>query len=114
MARKSPQPKAISSEVIECVQQNCPSCSKPMWNEYNNLRRVKTLKGVVQLLLKIRRCQNRCCERYRIKYRPEQGGSWALPQQEFGLDVISTGGSAALPLNTEAYLKFINNFVIAV
>ncbi len=64
-----------------------------MWNEYNNLRRVRTLKGVVQLLLKIRRCQNRCCERYRIKYRPEQEGSWALPQQEFGLDVIALVGA---------------------
>ncbi len=93
MARKSPQPKATSFEVLECVQQNCPSCGKPMWNEYNNLRHVRTLKGVVQLLLKIRRCQNRSCERYRIKYRPEQEGSWALPQQEFGLDVIALVGA---------------------
>ncbi len=93
MARKSPQPKATSSEVIECVQQHCPSCSKLMWNEYNNLRQVRTLKGVVRLLLKIRRCQNISCERYRIKYRPEQEGSWALPQQEFGLDVIALVGA---------------------
>ena len=64
-----------------------------MWNEYNNLRRVRTLTGVVQLLLKIRRCQNKSCERYRIKYRPEQEGSWALPQQEFGLDVIALVGA---------------------
>jgi hypothetical protein len=64
-----------------------------MWNEYNNLRRVRTLKGVIQLLLKIRRCQNRTCERYKIKYRPEQEGSWALPQQEFGLDVIALVGA---------------------
>lgn len=75
MARKSPQPKATSFEVLECVQQNCPSCSKLMWNEYNNLRHVRTLKGVVKLLLKIRRCQNISCERYRIKYRPEQEAS---------------------------------------
>jgi len=93
MARKSPQPKATSSEVRECVQQHCPSCSKLMWNEYNNLRQVRTLKGVVRLLLKIRRCQNISCERYGIKYRPEQEGSWALPQQEFGLDVIALVGA---------------------
>jgi hypothetical protein len=79
MVRKSPRPKATSFEVLECVQQNCPVCGKRMWNEYNNLRHVRTMKGVVQLLLKIRRCQNRSCERYRIKYRPEQEGSWALP-----------------------------------
>ncbi len=93
MARKSPQPKAVSFEVLECVQQNCPSCGQRMWNEYNNRRQVRTLKGVVKLLLKIRRCQNISCERYRIKYRPEQEGSWALPQQEFGLDVIALVGA---------------------
>lgn len=93
MARKSPQPKATFSEVIECVQQHCPSCSKLMWNEYNNRRQVRTLKGVVKLLLKIRRCQSISCERYGIKYRPEQEGSWALPQQEFGLDVIALVGA---------------------
>jgi hypothetical protein len=64
-----------------------------MWNEYNNRRQVRTLQGVVKLLLKIRRCQNISCERYRIKYRPEQEGSWALPQQEFGLDVIALVGA---------------------
>jgi hypothetical protein len=64
-----------------------------MWNEYNNVRQVRTLKGVVELRLKIRRCQNISCERYRIKYRPEQEGSWALPQQEFGLDVIALVGA---------------------
>ncbi|MBD2528054.1 hypothetical protein H6G97_00195 [Nostoc flagelliforme FACHB-838] len=51
------QEKALNQKrhprsVLECVQQNCPSCGKPMWSEYNNLRRVRTLKGLVQLLLK--------------------------------------------------------------
>ncbi len=58
-------------------------CSKRMWNEYDNNRHVRTLKGVVKLHLKIRRCQDVTCERYRIAYRPEQEGKWALPQQEF-------------------------------
>ncbi len=67
------QEKALNQKrhlhsVLECVQKNCPSCGKPMWNEYNNLRRVRTFKEVVELLLKIRRCQNISCERYRIKY----------------------------------------------
>lgn len=50
-------------------------------------------EGVVRLRLKIRRCQNLSCERYRIAYRPEQEGKWALPQQEFGLDVIALVGA---------------------
>lgn len=93
MARKSLKPEATSSEVIECVQKQCPDCGKRMWNEYDNYRHVRTLKGVVQLRMKIRRCQNQSCERYRITYRPEQEGSWALPQQEFGLDVVALVGA---------------------
>ncbi|WP_190946538.1 hypothetical protein [Nostoc flagelliforme] len=59
-----------------------------MWNEYNNPRHIRTLNGVVELQLKIRRCQNQSCLRYKKAYRPEQEGSFALPQNEFGLDVI--------------------------
>lgn len=93
MARKSLKPKAASFKVLECVQQQCLSCGKLMWNEYDNYRHVRRLKGVVQLRIKIRCCQNRACERYRIAYRPEQEGCWALPQQEFGLDVIALVGA---------------------
>lgn len=93
MARKSPQPESTSQQILECVQKNCPSCDKSMWNEYDNYRQVRTLSGVVRLRLKIRRCQNLSCERYRIAYRPEQEGKWALPQQEFGLDVIALVGA---------------------
>ncbi len=64
-----------------------------MWNEYDNHRHVRTLQGVVQLRLKIRRCQNLSCERYRIAYRPEQEGNWALPEQEFGMEVIALVGA---------------------
>lgn len=93
MARRNLKPEATSVEVLECVQQNCSSCGFLMWNEYNNHRHVRTLKGVVELRLKIRRCQNLSCERYRIAYRPEQEGKWVLPQQEFGLDVIALVGA---------------------
>ncbi len=97
MARKSLKPEAASFKVLECVQQQYLSCSKLMWNEYDNYRHVRTLKGVVQLRMKIRCCHNKLCERYRIAYRPEQEGSWALPQQEFGLDVIALVGALRNP-----------------
>lgn len=93
MTRKSPKPKATTEEILECVQQVCPSCAQRMWNEYDNYRHVRTLQGVVQLRLKIRRCQNRECNRHRQAYRPEQEGKLALPQQEFGLDVIALVGA---------------------
>lgn len=64
-----------------------------MWNKYDNLRRVRTLDGVVQLRLKVRRCATPECERCCQPYRPEAEGRWALPQHEFGLDVIALVGS---------------------
>ncbi len=64
-----------------------------MWNKYDNFRRVRTLDGVVQLRLKVRRCATAECERCCQPYRPEAEGKWALPQHEFGLDVIALVGS---------------------
>jgi hypothetical protein len=89
MVRKKRQPQAIKEEILECVQKHCPECGLSMWNKYDNHRHVRTLEGVVQLRLKIRRCENLSCKRYRLAYRPEKEGTWALPQQEFGLDIIA-------------------------
>lgn len=63
-----------------------------MWNDYDNYRQVQSLKGAVQLQLKIRRCPKPNCERFHKPYRPEAEGQWALPQHEFGLDVIALVG----------------------
>jgi hypothetical protein len=93
MARRNPQPEAEREEVLECVHQECFSCGALMWNEYDNYRTVRTLMGVVRLRLKIRRCQNQNCERFHQGYRPESEGKWALPQHEFGLDVIALSGA---------------------
>jgi hypothetical protein len=64
-----------------------------MWNKYDNYRTVRTLSGVVRLRLKIRRCYNSKCERFGAVYRPEAEGKWALPQHEFGLDVVALVGA---------------------
>ena len=96
MARNRPQPEADREEVLECVQQDCPHCNQPMWNKYDNYRTVRTLLGVVRLRLKIRRCYNSECSRFGCTYRPEAEGKWALPQYEFGLDVIATREDMAL------------------
>ena len=93
MARNQPQPEADRAEVLECVQQNCPHCNKRMRNKYDNYRTVRTLAGVIRLRLKIRRCYNEKCERFGCIYRPEAEGKWALPQHEFGLDVMALCGA---------------------
>lgn len=93
MARKSLKPEATSLKVLECVQQKCLCCGGMMWNRYDNYRHIRTLKEVVQLRLKIRCCHNILCQRYLSPYRPEEEGCFALPKQEFGLDVIALVGA---------------------
>lgn len=64
-----------------------------MWSAYVSRRTVSTLKGVHQIHLHVRRCPNRSCARYHKPFRPEAEGRIALPQHEFGLDVIALIGA---------------------
>jgi len=56
-------------------------------------RTVATLSGLVKLRLVVRRCVNEGCVLYHQPYRPEGEGAFALPQGEFGLDVIAVVGA---------------------
>jgi hypothetical protein len=60
---------------------------------YSNRRAIVSLQGLVRLHLKIRRCEDRTCGRYHQAWRPEAEGALALPQHEFGLDVIALAGT---------------------
>ena len=91
--RKTAVPPANQEVILECTHLYCPSCGQKMWNDYDNERTIRTLSGVVRLTLKVRRCPNRECERYHQVYRPESEGSWALPEHEFGLDLIAYCGT---------------------
>ena len=93
MARKKKVAPVNQEAILECIQQKCPHCGQTMWSDYDNERRIRTLSGIVQLTLKVRRCANRECERYHQVYRPEAEGKWALPGHEFGLEVIAYAGS---------------------
>jgi hypothetical protein len=64
-----------------------------MWADYSNRRTVTTLGGLVRLILHVRRCHLRGCSRRLVPYRPEQEGRYALPQHEFGMDVVALVGS---------------------
>jgi hypothetical protein len=44
------------------------------------------------LTVVIRSCPNQACERYHVAYHPEEEGIWALPQAEFGLEIIALVG----------------------
>jgi hypothetical protein len=64
-----------------------------MWADYDNYRTVVTLQKTIRLTLKIRRCHHAPCVRHLQPYRPEAEGGYALPQHEFGLDVIALVGA---------------------
>jgi hypothetical protein len=93
MARKAPRPEPTSTEDLRPLHTDCAACGKPMWADYSNRRTVTTLGGLVRLVLHVRRCHQGGCSRRLVPYRPEREGSYALPQHEFGLDVIALVGS---------------------
>lgn len=66
----------------------CPACGQPMPVAYTKMRKLMTRKGLVRLHLSIRRCESPGCSRFHHPYHPETEGRWALPGQEFGLDVV--------------------------
>jgi hypothetical protein len=78
--------------VLAPVRQDCPACGGHLRLRYENRRHLVTLSGAVRLRLRIRRCEAPQCARFHLPYRPEAEGALALPQHEFGLDVIALVG----------------------
>jgi hypothetical protein len=93
MARNEPRPPALSELRLEPLEDRCGSCGQKSWVAYHSPRTVATLSGLVRLRLVVRRCVNRDCELYHEPHRPEEEGAFALPQGEFGLDVIALVGA---------------------
>jgi hypothetical protein len=93
MARKAARPQPTHSEHLQPWFAHCTACGRRLWADYRNRRTIATLAGLVRLTLDIRRCHNADCPRYRKPYRPEAEGCYALPQHEFGLDVIALVGN---------------------
>ena len=93
MPRNQRRAQAASELRLEPMDDHCPICEGKLWVAYHNARTVATLSGLVRLRLVVRRCVNRDCELYHERRRPEQEGAFALPQGEFGLDVIALVGA---------------------
>jgi len=93
MARNQPRPPALSELRLEPLEDLCGACTEKLWVAYHSPRTVATLSGLVRLRLVVRRCVNRDCELYHEPHRPQEEGAFALPQGEFGLDVIALVGA---------------------
>ena len=92
MARRQARPAAVGERRLVPERTQCVECGGPLWLEYCNQRTVTTLDGPIHFTLHIRRCQSRGCAFFHRPYRPEAEGAVALPQAEFGLDVIAFVG----------------------
>jgi hypothetical protein len=79
--------------VLRPARRFCPACGGGMRIRYENRRTLATLAGTMRLRLKVRRCETEGCARSHQPYRPEAEGALALPQHEFGLDVVALVGA---------------------
>src|SRR3954447_768684 len=92
MPRRSARPQPDRTVDLPTHTRTCPACAGPFWCAATAQRTVVTLEGLVRLHLQIRSCRNPDCPRHKACLRPEQEGRYALPQHEFGLDVIAAVG----------------------
>jgi hypothetical protein len=93
MSRSWCRLKPADEQILVPVHSACPECGRAMRIRYSNRRAVVSLRGLVRVRLKIRRCETRSCGRYHQAWRPEAEAALALPQHEFGLDVIALAGT---------------------
>src|SRR4051812_44983634 len=92
MARSKPRPQPTLQRTLRVSNTQCPHCGNTTWSAYVSHRTVSTLAGVTAFRVHVRCCQNDDCPRYRRTCRPEEEGRLALPQHEFGLDVVALVG----------------------
>jgi hypothetical protein len=93
MPRLTGRPKPDREIELTAATRACPMCGGPLWAAYKSHRVVITLDGPIRLAVQVRRCRDADCPRYRAPLRSEQEGRFALPQHEFGLDVIAAVGT---------------------
>ncbi len=86
------RPAARQECELAPVVEHCPACGQFMRVAYLEHRTVVRLDGLWRLTLHVRRCRTVSCPRFHQPARPEEAGVWALPQAEFGLDVLAQIG----------------------
>src|SRR5258708_19004550 len=92
MGRRRGRRPARREVILSPAGEACLECGRFMRVAYTYRRTVVRLDGLWRLVLRVRRCGNPACARYHRAYGPEEAGAWALPQSEFGLDIIAQIG----------------------
>jgi hypothetical protein len=88
MSRRTARAEPVEAHRLTPCLTTCAACGQPMPVAYTKTRQLMTRRGLVRLPLHIRRCMHAGCGRFHHPYHPEAEGQWALPGQEFGLDVV--------------------------
>ena len=93
MGRTTAHPPASRQVGLENRRRKCAACGSLAPADYRARRNVVTLEGVVALRVQVRVCHQQGCALYLKPVRSEEEGGWALPDHEFGLDVIALIGA---------------------
>jgi hypothetical protein len=88
MSRLTARAEPVEEHRLTPCLTTCAMCGQPMPVAYTKKRKLMTCHGLVRLHLHIRRCEQVGCACFHRPYHPETEGQWALPGQEFGLDVV--------------------------
>ena len=89
MGRQGSRPAATHEQVLSPLRERCEACGQRLWVAYHHHRTVVRLDGLWRLTLRVRQCVQATCPAYHRAVVPEEAGAWALPQGEFGLDIIA-------------------------
>ena len=92
MGRRGSRSAAAHEQTLSPVREECSACERRLWVAYHHHRTVVRLDGLWHLTIRVRQCVNAACPQYHRAVVPEEAGAWALPQGEFGLDVIALIG----------------------
>ncbi len=93
MARRQSRPPASVHHQLQPDHRWCWHCGRRTWVAYHSQRTLVSLEGSTRYTLVVRRCKNPGCKAYKQPYRPEEEGALALPESEFGLDLVALVGT---------------------
>src|SRR6187549_603652 len=85
MSRRWCRVKPADEQVLVPLRCACPECGRAMRIRYSNHRAIVSLRGLVRLRLKIRRCEDGNCGEHKI---PWGVGGWPVLVQASRVEVI--------------------------
>jgi hypothetical protein len=90
--RRSARPRPERTIELTTSIRDCPECGRKLWAANKPSRVVVTLENLIRPRMQVRSGRKTAGRRYKACLRPEEEGRFALPQQEFGLDIIALAG----------------------